>query len=1080
MAGRSLGTFGPIRAPIYPPTGAGVFAAAEAPEEPVLAHVHGFHAAARPPAVFLGERRAAFAAGRLVVVLEVDGGEQQFIYGHTDAITCLAYSADQALGASGQVRRAGSRFAEVLLWSPESLQPCATIAFHQADVEAVGFCQGGEVLVTIGADRDRTMALWASASQEGRFHFRRNSKTPLAVCSAYKGGAVHGVLAAPGGPDLPRKFATFGAAHVKFWQCDRLAPMTPEGRRGAFIDGAPREVVAVAWAARDRLVAGGSDGEVYFFVGTRAIRRFQLQRFSVAMLLPVRDALLVVYAHGVCSLLHGERALDIDVASLEGAPDPKMQSQIVGGAAWRQNSILLASRTHLMFLDLVGGLQQVQSCTVLVQQPSKELTAVCAHPTEPRLFTGALDGGVRCYRSDVHRHLRERSFKASAAVTCLAVSGCAPGETSAWLAVGCDDSTLSVLSEGSFHYVLRRCLSATRARLTCARFSPCDASGTHPLWLAVGTDDGCIHTFRFKDSSCTSGIHTGAETVTKAATLRGHAAPVFDLAFADALPCGFLLSVDTSGQVLAFDVPMARRLQSAALVRDVPFAPWTSPIGWQVQGCWAPQRAGAQGESATLPPRRFCEVAGRGVIAVSDASAPAVELFPFPCPSAPRFPPPRLEGPARPVAALLHSGRSDCLLAASDTVLFSWAWPTAPAGATPLPLGASTPLRQVQGVVCFDTPEGRKRAVAVADGEAQLLTPQRPSPAAARLAPARGGGDAALPRGPAKENAGAVGVGKAPPRTPPPPVSRRPQAQSTPPSKRQVPPPPPPARAWEEDEEEAEDASPYREEAAPPVVVEVPVAPLEEQPPIPSPDGPLPEVAPLPGGPGALDWAIQTPSIPAGIAAAAHEGRRLRRNNDLAPKIGAPECGDLGQVSCSTMRIREDTEARARSIHQRQQFDTVGLLLGGGGPGQQSTVSVEAVVGAHREAAAGRFLYRLRDRGDLYEVEARLPQGLLLRVLRNPLRRTLTFEGEVACSRAPPSGGAAGAGASVAKERLEERLVVRVPAGFDLAGPPSCVERHFDEGRCFVALARRGGVSVAARPDGDPAHAGTGSQEREL
>ena len=46
-------------------------------------------------------------------------------------------------------------------------------------------------------------------------------------------------------------------------------------------------------------------------------------------------------------------------------------------------------------------------------------------------------------------------------VTCLAISGCAPtGESSAWLAIGCEDSTLSVLCEDTLQYVFRRQLAA--------------------------------------------------------------------------------------------------------------------------------------------------------------------------------------------------------------------------------------------------------------------------------------------------------------------------------------------------------------------------------------------------------------------------------------------------------------------------------------------------------------------------------------------------------------------------------------------------------------------------------------------
>lgn len=50
-----------------------------------------------------------------------------------------------------------------------------------------------------------------------------------------------------------------------------------------------------------------------------------------------------------------------------------------------------------------------------------------------------------------------------------------------------------------FLSILWRTLSGNKAKLTCAKFSSVDISGKHPLWLAVGTEDGCIHTFRFKE-----------------------------------------------------------------------------------------------------------------------------------------------------------------------------------------------------------------------------------------------------------------------------------------------------------------------------------------------------------------------------------------------------------------------------------------------------------------------------------------------------------------------------------------------------------------------------------------------------
>jgi len=112
--------------------------------------------------------------------------------------------------------------------------------------------------------------------------------------------------------------------------------------------GTPRAVVVAAWAGKDRLVAGSSDGEVFFFQGTQAFRRVSLQKCRVALLLPLRDTLLTVHANGVCSMLLSDRAVDIDIAGLDGAPEARVQSNMVGGAAWRHNRLLLASRTHLL------------------------------------------------------------------------------------------------------------------------------------------------------------------------------------------------------------------------------------------------------------------------------------------------------------------------------------------------------------------------------------------------------------------------------------------------------------------------------------------------------------------------------------------------------------------------------------------------------------------------------------------------------------------------------------------------------------------------------------------------------------
>eukprot|EP00929_Paragymnodinium_shiwhaense_P064121 TRINITY_DN32085_c0_g1_i2.p1 TRINITY_DN32085_c0_g1~~TRINITY_DN32085_c0_g1_i2.p1 ORF type:complete len:1177 (-),score=131.80 TRINITY_DN32085_c0_g1_i2:374-3904(-) len=1126
-----VGAFGPARFPVFAPSDwePDQVRADAVVDAPSLSYVHGFTAAARPAVTCLSFRQVAFAAGRLVVLMDVETGSQEFIDGHTAEVTCMAYTPEQRFGASGQLRAPGARCAEVMLWSPDSLGPViAPLRYHQSDIEAIGFAQGGQVLLTIGADRDHTIAMWPSG-REGWFSFRRRDRGPLAVCSSYKSGRVCGLLAAPEVESSPPAFVTYGEAHVKFWHSDRTSPAL-ESRRGAFgSHGPPAMVVAAAWA-KGGLIAAGNDGTIYFFQETLAVQRIQPQRSCVGLLAPMLDSVFVAFANGVLVLLKDEGNHVEELAKVPGAPDERMQSPIVGGVkvstpvlqARRSGSVVLASQTHLLRLDL--GLDgQPQSCEVLLWQASQPLTAVCSHAVEPRIYTGSLDGCVRCYRSVTQKTLPEYSFRASGGVTCLAVSACPPG-CSAWLAVGCDDGFLSVISDTSGRYVFRRSLTTKKTtRLTCARFSSCDASGMHPLWLAVGTEDGLIHTFRFKDPLCRSAGHSGPETVKKEAVLRGHNAPIVDVSFADTLPCCFLLSVDAAGQTLAFDAPMAQRLPSVAMLRDSPFAPWTSPVGWPVLGCWqselSPKVKPDGTAKALLPDRRFCEVPGRALVAASTADGIGdIELYPFPCPSRPSRPARRLIGPAASVSALTHGVFGGSLLAASQTALFVWSWEaTSPmshsldrvAGAVArsseddVAWGSpSTPPKQKpQGVVMLvETPDGRQKQAVAAENAHVLLTPQRvKAPAAssrrARLDAPQSRKAAVVPKAlMARTGAGpSAGGGSLKAAAKAQGAKRTAIRSSSTPALRVQ----PPCHEAELDYPVAGEmgALPAFDAATPPlplplvgagevmsterdVVRDVRAGEWDDRD---GPDGgeavaplaatwparPAAPWLPVEGEPYLRDWNTY---VDGGRGELMEQRRKSR--DALAPKIGSrmparfefdpdgrlygrgalvrqssvPSAGPGQEIK----RIHADTNYRARAVQQRHRVDSVGALLHSGvdsdvvkAPPEMAQLPLGNILNPIR---AGHFQYRARDLGTQYEVEVHIPGGELLSVARNPLRRTMTFEGRV-------NG-----------QPQEERLVVPVPPGFDLQAAPEKVERRFAEGRCSVALRAGSAGGLPAPP----------------
>merc|ERR1712232_417962 len=125
--------------------------------------------------------------------------------------------------------------------------------------------------------------------------------------------------------------------------------------------------------------------------------------------------------------------------------------------------------------------------------------------------------------------------------------------------------------------------------------------------------------------------------------------------------------------------------------------------------------------------------------------------------------------------------------------------------------------------------------------------------------------------------------------------------------------------------------------------------------------------------------------------------------------------------------------------------DSVGALLTG-------LAQTHTAVAGWKESRVGPFRYWGRAEGAGYEVQVRLNGGRLLRVWRNPLKRTIVFEGEL------HGNGSTAATSNPQDERKKavqpEQLHLQIPAGFDLQSPPMHVERRYNQGECRVVVAR--------------------------
>eukprot|EP00043_Microstomoeca_roanoka_P004630 m.50923 g.50923 ORF g.50923 m.50923 type:complete len:610 (+) comp12578_c0_seq1:124-1953(+) len=95
------------------------------------------------------------------VVVEKIGGKrsQQFLQGHTDAVSCVVISPSGRYIASGQVTHQGYA-ADIIIWDFKSLTLKHRLTLHKVKVADLSFSATEKFLVSLGGEDDGTLALW--------------------------------------------------------------------------------------------------------------------------------------------------------------------------------------------------------------------------------------------------------------------------------------------------------------------------------------------------------------------------------------------------------------------------------------------------------------------------------------------------------------------------------------------------------------------------------------------------------------------------------------------------------------------------------------------------------------------------------------------------------------------------------------------------------------------------------------------------------------------------------------------------------------------------------------------------------
>ncbi|TYZ67526.1 hypothetical protein PybrP1_004712 [[Pythium] brassicae (nom. inval.)] len=508
---------------------------------------------------------------------------------------------------------------KIVLWDANSGGTIVEVETnHARGVRLLGFSPSGGSLVSVGMEDDHIMNVFllGGSTVEGGgvaavkllTSVKTSKQAVWNLCFTDDNGGV----------------VTCGDKHILFWQplaaAAGVAAVATGGGAGAGsassgamsmkralfashkLCKADANVLAVALFVKQQVVSSQADGSLYVWKERRCVDvKLDAHRAASIPTLCVDKKRQLVFSGGsdgrICAWnaqLECVRTLDVaHIASTSGLHPALTSTKIQS----------LCARDGRFLVSTAGG----EICEI-VEAPSPtgatapatpgyrilvhvrghcrgELWGLAAHPSKIQFATAGDDGSVRLWDAPTRSLLALHAWKAGGRPRALAFSS-----DGSHLAVGTSDGSVRVLSAAALDAVVLewKCSLPVRgsSASTNGRRRSAGAGGVRVLkyspdgcWLAVGCQDQRVHVF-------------DAHTYKKVGECRGHSGAVTHLDFSKD---GHVLQSVASGagELLFWLVASRQRIVSASAVRDVPWATWSCPFGWPVQGVWPPESDGS-------------------------------------------------------------------------------------------------------------------------------------------------------------------------------------------------------------------------------------------------------------------------------------------------------------------------------------------------------------------------------------------------------------------------------------------------------------------------------------------------------
>ncbi|KAL7749699.1 hypothetical protein RI367_004927 [Sorochytrium milnesiophthora] len=100
-----------------------------------------------------------YPLGSNVIIRNTKTGEQRFLQGHTNSVSCIALSKSGSQVATGQVTHMGFQ-ADIILWDFATRKAMRVFTLHKVKVQSLAFSPAEKYLVSLGGEDDNAVIVW--------------------------------------------------------------------------------------------------------------------------------------------------------------------------------------------------------------------------------------------------------------------------------------------------------------------------------------------------------------------------------------------------------------------------------------------------------------------------------------------------------------------------------------------------------------------------------------------------------------------------------------------------------------------------------------------------------------------------------------------------------------------------------------------------------------------------------------------------------------------------------------------------------------------------------------------------------